>query len=156
MGQNNSKTCACHEETEGVTAFTLIQTKMGSKYLRNYVKIAKLCNLSVISPRLQPEQWRIIIRDKGGVLRDKGLLETAEAWFKVSKELHERNWSEQRVIGHNGSIRYLYHLEAPLSCMVNVQPPPYEGTGKILTPVQTPNAEATAHKVTSGGHYTQY
>ncbi len=68
------------------------------------------------------------MREKKGVLQDKGLLSSAQAWFRVAKGLQREGWSEQRVIQSDGNIKYLYHREPPFHCMVNTTspPPPYK------------------------------
>ncbi|OCT91396.1 hypothetical protein XELAEV_18014452mg [Xenopus laevis] len=128
MGNTNSK------QPEGIPAFEIVKRREGTKAVKEYDKLAKICDLTSHGPRLQPENWRIVVAERRGLLRDKGLLESAEAWLRVARDLQREFWSEQRVIQPDGKVKYLYHREPPFPCMVNVQPPPYNGASEKGSP----------------------
>ncbi|OCT82260.1 hypothetical protein XELAEV_18024780mg [Xenopus laevis] len=141
MGNTSSK------PTEGIPAMEIVKRREGTKAVKDYDKLAKICDFTPNGPRLQPENWRILVAERRGLLRDKGLLESAEAWLRVARDLHKEFWSEQRVIKPNGKIKYLYHKEPPFPCMVNMQPPPYDGAHS------TTGSPATAPSL-GGSHFT--
>ena len=60
-------------------------------------KLAKVCGMTTSGGRLQPEEWRKIMKDKRGVLSDNNFLKTAEAWYNVAKAVHREQWTEQEV-----------------------------------------------------------
>ncbi|OCT82870.1 hypothetical protein XELAEV_18025405mg, partial [Xenopus laevis] len=161
MGSEQSK--LGEGDQKGISAFEIVKRREGKQPVNDYIKLAKLCGFNFKGPRLQPDSWYNVVKEQKGVLQDKGLLPSAQAWFRVAKGLQKEGWSEQRVIQSDGNIKYLYHREPPFHCMVNTTnpPPPYKDVSQELPPApsevsieEKPNRTKTSDIVTDSDQST--
>ncbi|KAG8551841.1 hypothetical protein GDO81_004299 [Engystomops pustulosus] len=125
-----------HTLPEGAeTAVRFVEKREGKKYV-NSVRLYKYVDMPS-KGRLQPSVWKQILTTSRGELEDKGILEAAQAHYRVASALQVEGWSE--VQGDGGSTKaevlygYVKLLDRDVKCgtkMATVpcaQPQPYNG-----------------------------
>ncbi|KAG8579398.1 hypothetical protein GDO81_010866 [Engystomops pustulosus] len=76
-----------HTLPEGAeTAVRLVEKREGKKYVNNCVRLYKYVDMPS-KGRLQPSVWKQILTTSRGVLEDKGILEAAQAHYRVVRAL---------------------------------------------------------------------
>ncbi|XP_077148242.1 uncharacterized protein LOC143808951 [Ranitomeya variabilis] len=100
---------------------TLVATREGKSHIKQCKKLMKLCGMPE-GGRLQPLDWKLVLKERKGILEDNGLLSTARAWERVSESLYRENWIEEERKKRGRVLTYVYYKN--ISCE---RPPPYNG-----------------------------
>ncbi|XP_077133873.1 uncharacterized protein LOC143788242 [Ranitomeya variabilis] len=129
-------------DEDAVEVRTIVESREGKKAVKNVERLYKHVGLPS-SGRLQPAMWNNLIENKRGMLKDKGLLEQAQAHLRVARGLKNEGWKEVDGEGGSDNAEPVFGYKMPLNCdltdckmaavplvmKIQCQPPPYNGDG---------------------------